>query len=70
MTDRRQFEDTEQRRWYAEHLLSERWFCPFCGRELPSERAACCGEVGHAESEEDSEKRWAEYSAEFNNGNL
>ncbi len=21
--------------------------CPFCGKDLPDERAACCGEVGH-----------------------
>jgi predicted RNA-binding Zn-ribbon protein involved in translation (DUF1610 family) len=28
---------------------SVHWSCPYCGRELPNERAACCGEVGHAE---------------------
>jgi DNA-directed RNA polymerase subunit RPC12/RpoP len=25
------------------------WFCPYCGTDLPDERAAHCGEVGHAE---------------------
>ena len=35
----------------ADELLTQRevrWMCPYCDHELPNERAAHCGEVGHA----------------------
>lgn len=36
---------------YAKHKRVQ-WYCPFCGKDLPGEQAACCGEVGHATTEE------------------
>lgn len=32
----------------ASNANKSQWVCPFCGNPLPGERAACCGEVGHA----------------------
>ena len=64
--DWRQAEDTESHRWYAEHLLSERWACVYCGRELPEQHSSCCHEVGHTETLEASNVRWAQYDKEFN----
>ena len=34
------------------------WICPFCGNELPDERAACCGEVGCAVDAESPDNPW------------
>jgi len=63
---RQQQEDTESHRWYAERLLSERWCCVYCGRELAEQRSSCCHEVGHTETLEASHKRWKEYDEDFN----
>ena len=44
----------------ADEQLSDRdvrWCCPYCGNEVPNERAAHCGEQGHAipmESDDDN----------------
>lgn len=42
-----------------------RWFCPYCGKERHSESGtgsdvACCGEVGHAVTEQEYEAMWAQ----------
>jgi hypothetical protein len=29
-------------------IYDAKFECPYCGKKLPDERAACCGEVGHA----------------------
>lgn len=36
--------------------MSPKWYCPYCGQDLPNERAAHCGEVGHAEPYDDEDE--------------
>ena len=55
--------EADERAWAdaARVELSDReivWICPFCGNELPDERAACCGEVGHAVDKDSADNPW------------
>lgn len=64
MTDWRQQEECEERRWHEEAR-----FCIFCGREVKNdgaERIVCCGSINHVETLEQSQRRWGDYDREFN----
>ena len=50
-------EETEARRdWIAAGKPAvvtdrDKWFCPYCGKELADKRSPHCGEIGHAVDE-------------------
>lgn len=37
------------------------WICPYCGEPLPDEHAAHCGEVWHAQWEDDDESDYRDW---------